>query len=253
MHADRHGNGAFRRRIGVRNDARLVLAEVEDEMHHFGVAIRHDGTRVTSVEGTAKRWPWSTCPGAMAELAVLVGAPLGGPLSALARRASSEQCTHAFDLACLAVCHATTGRDAVLYDAVVPDWHVPPIQAELRRDGVVVLAWTTDGSRVLDDPAFAGADLRRGFLAWADAHLDRRGALAASVLRRAVWLSGARRVDLEGCDDATESGLAGGVCYTAQPARMVVALRSRGSLRDFGRDPGAPLADWTPSGRSGPG
>ena len=253
MHADRHGNGAFRRRIGVRNDARLVLAEVEDEMHHFGVAIRHDGTRVTSVEGTAKRWPWSTCPGAMAELAVLVGAPLGGPLSALARRASSEQCTHAFDLACLAVCHATTGRDAVLYDAVVPDWHVPPIQAELRRDGVVVLAWTTDGSRVLDDPAFAGADLRRGFLAWADAHLDRRGALAASVLRRVADTP--REPALGGVITPLEvhpSGT-GEPHGTAQPARMVVALRSRGSLRDFGRDPGAPLADWTPSGRSGPG
>src|SRR3546814_15101952 len=38
-----------------------VRGALEDDFHHFRVLIRHDGARVTNVEATALRQPFSRC------------------------------------------------------------------------------------------------------------------------------------------------------------------------------------------------
>ena len=70
------------------------------------------------------------------------------------------------------------------------------------------------------------------------------------MLRRAVWLSPARKVDLEDMDDATESGLTPAICYTSQPERMPLAIRSRNSLRDFSTSAAPLLATFEPDTRA---
>ncbi len=53
-----------------------TVAAMEDDFHHFTVRVRHDGSHVTEVTGEAVRFPWTTCPGAIAKLDELIGTPL---------------------------------------------------------------------------------------------------------------------------------------------------------------------------------
>jgi hypothetical protein len=250
--ANRHGTGSFRRRhLLVATDDRTVAAGLEDEMHHFELTVRHDGSVVTEVGGTPVRWPWSPCYESPTALAALVGLPLdASPGDIAAWTDARQQCTHQFDLATLAVSHAARhvagGAARRDYITEVPDWNDPPFTARLWRDGELLLDWTCDREAVLAPEQFRGAPLKQRFFAWCAEHLDNDTAEAAQMLRRAVWLSPARKVDLEDMDMASESGLSTAICYTAQPHRMPVAIRSRNSLRNFSTSAAPLLATFEP-------
>jgi hypothetical protein len=238
-YADRHGKGAARRRFAATSVADgVVRAEMEDEMHHFRIALTHDGEQVVDVTGTPVRWPWSTCFDSPDALAALRGCPLTVQASTIGSYTNvKEQCTHQFDLTALAIGHAWRvvrgGATTREYLTVVPDWSRPPFSAYLWRDREPLLAWLTDGAAVLGPRPFTGVALRSRFLQWCESNLDADLTEAAQILRRAVWISPARTHDLEACADAQESNVGAGVCYTAQPQRISVAIRSRGSLRDY--------------------
>lgn len=239
MYADRHGKGAARRRFAAESVADGVIrAEMEDEMHHFRIELTHDGERVVDVTGTPVRWPWSTCFDSPEALVALRGCPLTVQASAIGSYTNvKEQCTHQFDLTAFAIAHAYRvthgGAASREYLTVVPDWSSPPFGAHLWRDKQPLLTWLCDGVSILGPAPFTGVALRSRFLQWCEANLDPDLAEAAQILRRAVWISPARQHDLEACADAQESNVGDGVCYTAQPQRIVVAIRSRGSLRDY--------------------
>jgi hypothetical protein len=250
--ANRHGTGSFRRRhLLVAVDDFTVAAGVEDEMHHFELTVRHDGSVVTAVGGTPVRWPWSPCYDSPNALAALVGLPLTAtPADIAAWTDAREQCTHQFDLTTLAISHAARhvagGANRRDYVTEVPDWNEAPFTARLWRDGDLFLDWTCSRETVLEPEQFRGAPLKQRFFAWCANNLDSDTAEAAQMLRRAVWLSPARKVDLEDMDDATESGLALAICYTSQAERMPVAIRSRNSLRDFSTSAAPLLATFEP-------
>jgi hypothetical protein len=240
-----------RRHVLLARDASTVVAGMEDEMHRFELVLHHDGTRVTAVEGRAVRWPWSPCLESPVALEALRDMPLSTAPSAAGRWTDArQQCTHQFDLAALAVAHAARhaagGAVRRTYDAVVPDWFEPPYSAVLWRDGSELLRWEVGDDTILGPAPFEGVPLRKRFIAWCEDRLDDDLAEAATVLRRAAWISPARRLDLEGCATASESSLQPGVCYTAQPQRLGIARRNRGSLRDYGNDPEALLAGFEP-------
>ncbi|MDH4169246.1 MAG: DUF2889 domain-containing protein [Acidimicrobiia bacterium] len=238
--ADRHGTGSFRRRIRlVTESPGLVLGAVEDEMHHYRVRLAHDGEVVTGVEGEPVRVPWTTCPDAGARLTELVGVTLTRrPQHVVASLDPRLHCTHWLDLAVLAVIHAATDRHRRQFDIEVPDWFQPPFGASLLVDGAPLLRWEVGRDLMLESPEpFAGRRLIGGFSRWAESTLDDEMVEAAFVLHRGTWLSAARRIDLEAADDATEGQLVPAVCHSGQPDVMPVALRSRGSLRDYGRSP----------------
>ena len=243
MYADRHGTGAARRRFAARSVSDGVIeAEMEDEMHHFRIELIHDGERVLDVTGTPVRWPWSTCFDSPAALVALRGCPLTAQASSIGAYTNvKEQCTHQFDLTAFAIAQAwrvTHGAPPEReYLTVVPDWSSAPFGAYLWRDRQPLLTWLTDGVTVLGPAPFTGVALRKRFLDWCEANLDADLAEAAQMLRRAVWISPARTHDLEACADAQESNVGAGVCYTAQPQRIVIATRSRGSLRDYSNTP----------------
>jgi hypothetical protein len=238
-YAKRHGTGAARRRFYARTDApSAVWAEMEDEMHHFQLVLRHDGARVIDVAGSPVRWPWSPCFDSAQALHALEGCELTTRATVVGRYANvREQCTHQFDLLVFAIAHAARavrgGAGEREYLTVVPDWSRPPFSAYLWRDRELLLSWLVDGPTVLGPAPFTGVALRSRFLEWCEANLDADLGEAAQMLRRAVWISPARAHDLEGCDDASQSHITEGACYTAQPQRLAVAFRSRGSLRDY--------------------
>ena len=248
--ANRHGSGSLRRAhaLVAHADGRVV-AGMEDEMHRFELVLHHDGQRVTRVDGRAVRWPWSPCVESPEALREIVGMPLSTRPSAIGRWTDArQQCTHQFDLAGLAVAHAARyvagGAAARRYDAIVPDWFTPPFDARLWRDGVEMLTWRVGAEAIESPEPFVGVSLRGRFIDWCEENLEHDIAEAAMVLRRAVWISPARRVDLEACATALESHLTPDVCYTAQPQRLSIATRNRGSLHDYGNDPDALLAGF---------
>lgn len=240
--------GWYRRRIRlVATEASVVEAALEDDFHHFEVTLHHDGSRVIDVEARARRWPWSTCPGAAEPLRALEGMGLSPRCLAVGERANPRaNCTHMFDLAGLAVAHAARGLEARQYDAEVPFGATAPdgepATVRLWRDEVLVLEWTLVGRGIAEPPPYTEAPWQGGFFRWADAALPLDDAEAAIVLRRACEIGMGRGMDLDGYDTAEELGpMMAGICHTMQPGVIDVALRNKGSIRDFSDDPHALL------------
>ncbi len=244
---NRHGSGAFRRRLRmVAPDLNTVVVGLEDDMHHYEAALTHDGARITGVAAAGPRMPWEPCSGALDQLQALVGCPLTEAASEVfAWTEVRQQCTHLYDAAVLGVLHAARGKLGTRqYDATVPDWDQPPFAAWIVQDGREVLRWQmAETLKIASPEPFAGRALKGGFVRWCEQMFDADGAEAAWVLQRTTWLSGARRSELEDCDDAIESGLVANVCWTSQPERYQVAFRRRGTLRDHGPSPDGMLAD----------
>jgi hypothetical protein len=243
-------HGAYRRRIRTTAvEDGVVQGALEDDFHHFEVTLRHDGERVTGIEAQSRRWPWSTCPDAAAQLHPIEGMPLSPRCTAIAGVADPRMnCTHQFDLAGLCVSHAARALERRQYDVELPALVDGMTRPRLWRNGELVLDWTLswrDGQRRLVDCApYSGAPWRGGFFRWADETFDPETAEAAIVLRRACEIGMGRGMDLEAYDAADElSPMMSGVCYSMQPAVMPVAFRNRGSIRDFDRHPDALLRD----------
>lgn len=243
--------GAYWRRVRIeRLDDVTVRAALEDDFHHFSVELTHDGSHALRFTATSTRWPWSTCPDAGSQLGALDGMELSPRSTAVAAVADPHlQCTHLFDLAGLAVAHATRSDARRTYDI-----EIPPAAADgqrvvrLSRNGAPHLEWTLDYGTGLTSPApFTEAPWRGGFIKWADATLSPDEAEAAIVLRRACDIGMGRGMDLEAYRTAEElADLMTGVCYTMQPDVMPNAHRQIGSIRDFADDPDALLADDAP-------
>ena len=230
----------YRRAIRITADARSVVAEIEDDFHHFLVEVDHEGGQVTRASGRAVRYPWSACPLAAGELKSLTGMPLTSDPTAIFRFCDPlAQCTHMFEMAGLAVSQAARGCGVRRYDAFVSDPSDGETTAELRCDGEMLLSWRLQDGLIVAPDAFAGrrpGDIRSRDLR----HLPHETAEAVLILRRAVWLAVSRSLDVDAFATAADMGR-GGVCFTFQPERAATATRRHGSVRDFSEGPG-PLA-----------
>ncbi len=233
----------YRRRIRLhRVDDTTVWGGLEDDFHHFEVTLTHRDGVVRAVTLDARRWPWTTCPDAGANLTRLVGMALSDRCTAVAEMTDPRwQCTHQFDLAGLCVSHAARGTDERQYDvelAIGAEFTRP----RLWRDGTLIHDWTLGPSefgRVLTAPTpFTEAPWKGGFIRWADQAFDPLSAEAAIVLRRACDIGMGRGMDLEAIESAQElAAIMTGVCYSMQATIMPVAFRQRGTIRDFGAHP----------------
>lgn len=239
-----YGRGSYRRRIRLRAEGRCVTGDLEDDFHRFRVHLEHDGEVVVRAEGEALRFPWTSCPGAVAPLARLEGMRLSrSSRAAHGHTDPRAQCTHLFDLAGLAIAHASRGasRD---YDIEVPDRVDGRTRATLRRDGEPLLHWEIERSRIAAPEPFAGRSTRSGFLDWVQETLDPDLAEAALVLQRACSIALGRLYDMDRVEGPSAFGvMAGGVCHTFSPGTMEQARRVVGSARDLTQAPEALLAD----------
>jgi hypothetical protein len=242
----------YRRRILVRKTAPgEVVADLEDDFHHFVVTLQHDDEVVTSVDAASIRWPWSTCPGAAVPLRALAGAPLTIRWTHAARWTNPAfNCTHQFDAAAHAITHAARLRDPGAAEVRQYDIEVAAVLArgeELARnrlwvDGRLALEWHMQPARQPVDlgPEFADAPWRGGFLRWADEQLEPDFAEHACVLRRASDIGMGRGMALDDIPVASQlPGSMRGVCHSLQPEIAPVAFRNVGSIRDFAASPEA--------------
>jgi hypothetical protein len=228
----------------------VVEGGLEDDFHHFTVRLQHDDAVVTAVEATAHRWPWTTCPDAAGPLHGLEGMELSPRCLAVGEHGDPRlHCTHMFDLAGLCVAHAARGGDvgtARQYDVEVPSSALrgEPTRVRCWRDGELVHEWTLDGWRCTAPEPYASAPWRGGFLRWADESFASDDAEGAIVLRRACDIGLGRGLDLDAVDRADEMrDRMAGVCFTMQPPQIAVALRNKGTIRDFDGAEDALLAD----------
>lgn len=227
----------YRRRIRIEPGpieagGAAVLAMLEDDMHRMAVRLRHDGETVSAVEPVMERAPWTTCPGARAQL---VQTFAGQPLSEVTvRREKRANCTHLHDLAVLAAAHAPDGR-ATTYDVLVSD----PIEGErileLRRDGERVLRWVEREGKLVEPAGTAGVALPmlRDWIATLPAAEQE----PARLLQWAGLVAHGRTIPIE------RQSIAADIppnCYTFQPERAAVAIRN-GVIRDFSDGSNVPL------------
>jgi hypothetical protein len=232
------GPKAFRRHIRIESPLPgLVFGALEDTVHHVRVAVRFADGRISSVTGEPVRLPWSTCPEAANGLASLVGKELTTSLRELRDLYdASSHCTHFFDLAQLTVAQAASGRRGRSYEAVGKTTG-RTTHASLHRDGDLALEWTIEDGTITHPADFAGVTLRQGFVRWCSQHLDDDDdAEAAFVLRRVASMAPGATQPLDEYAVAAECGVAVGACFTAQPARIQIALRNVGSGRDYSVD-----------------
>jgi hypothetical protein len=247
--------GRYRRRIRVvATEPGVVQGGLEDDFHHFEVTLRHDGSRVIGAEGRGVRTPWTTCGDAAGPLRALSGMPLSlRPFAAAEHTSPRLNCTHMFDLAALAIAQAARGTPHRQYDVEVPfaaQWGGRAV-VRLWRDHELALEWVLDGPRVIEPEPYTNAPWRGGFKVWAQAHLDVETAEAAIVLRRACEIGTGRGIDLDALDRAEQlPAHMIGVCYTLQPTVVPIALRNKGTIRDFDDAPDRLLAHG-PESRTG--
>ena len=223
-------SGLLRRAVALRARNGEVRAAVEDDYHHFRVRVLHQDGVVTGVSSEALRIPWTACAFAGDDWSGFTGLPLEPRSSAIAVRAEMRlYCTHMYELAGVAMAAAARGMTSRRYDMAVPYGARKSEPASLDRAGAPMLAWVTDGETILDPGPFQGVSVRKGFAGWVDEHLDVDEAEAALILRRAIFISSGRTVNL----DAAKSSQTTAACYTTQLSRAPTAYRVVGSTLDF--------------------
>lgn len=196
-----------------------VVAMMEDDMHCMAVILRHDGRCVTGVEPNQQRAPWTTCPGAEAELvATFTDCPLE---EVSVRRERLRNCTHLHDLAVLAAAHAQNDQP-VDYAMFVSDPQDGRRRLEIRRDGAPVWRWTEQDGRFTSPTAIKGqtAFTLRDWIAT----LPPAEREAARLLQTAAVISHGRTMPLSEQSDAIRMAPS---CHTFQPAQAAVARRIR--------------------------
>jgi hypothetical protein len=237
-------DGQAHRAIDIHTSAAdQVIAWLEDDFHHFGVMITHDGEVVTGVSMATPRHPYTTCASAGRPLQALVGTPLLRRASDVGRWIDMRlQCTHVFDLAGLALAHAAAGRTHRRYRTTVDDRPIVEVhpsgrrtlgagRAVLRQDGAEVLAWEIDRHDITGPGEWAGQSLNKGFRARTET-LGLELAEQATILRRAIMVAGGRSADRDAALLPRENTKPA-VCHTYQPSQRPHALWISDSVRDW--------------------
>jgi hypothetical protein len=225
----------FRRRIIINSrldsgHATTTRAALEDDFHHFRVEVVSVIGRVTRICAQSPRRPYTLCEQAAAQLDALLGMPLSETAHEVTRVTDpSEQCTHQFELAGLAIAAAARGTANRQYDIKVPMRIEDRTHSTLLRDGIPMLEWDMLGNVIQGPPPYAGIDLYHGMARWALTHLPIEEAEAALVLRRATGIARGRGMNLDAQLHARPSGN----CFAQQPQRAPQAIRIVGSTLDF--------------------
>lgn len=215
----------FRRRFIITPAIDWISCAVEDDYHCMSVTIRRAGGIAVAVEPVLERAPWTTCPGAVAQL---IQTFTGVALDAFAARGEkSANCTHLHDLAVLAAAHAQDDQP-LTYDILVSDPIDGRRHAELRRDGEAVLGWIHENGRFLEPPDLAGITLDR-MRPWIDS-LEPALREPAKLLRWGTLLANGRTIPMDRQSDASRMPV--GNCYSFQP-HIVGGARRVGEIRDF--------------------
>jgi hypothetical protein len=229
------------RRIVLQPGPGWIAGALEDDIHRFHVRLEHDGERIERVLVDALRHPWSACPGAGP---YLVQSVTGRMLTEIAAQDPLQHCTHVFDLALACAAHA---HDPLphLFDMRVADRVNERTTATMEADGVETLRWQVDGTMIAGSGPFAGRDLRK--LSQWKHEFPAEVAEQAAMLRRAIYVSGARKYEVADYSlPATQGPIRVGACYNYQRPQAETSTRRRDWRRDWSLSDDAPLGGFDP-------
>jgi len=200
-----------------------VQAELEDDYHCMSVTIYHDGHAAENIEIDMRRAPWSTCPGAVAELRQTFA---GKELAIFPQEGKKKHnCTHLYDLATLAAGHAKD-VEPTTYDIQVTDPVDNQRCAELRRNSKVLLSWQESRFHITEPKEAAGLRLDQ-LRAWIET-LESDLQEPARLLQWGNILANGRVIPLDQQSDAKKMPPS---CYSFQPDRAAQAVRI-GEIRE---------------------
>jgi hypothetical protein len=223
---------AFHRHVLVTPGEGFVSAWVEDDYHHMGVTLRHDGRTILRAEAEMVRAPWSTCPGAVHQLdETFTGVALG---ETAARGDKSANCTHLHDMAVIAAAHAGDAAPT-RYEITVSDAVDGVRIAEISRDGASALR-LVERDTLIETPEGARGRSLFQLGEWITS-LDEPGREAARLLRWAAIIAHGRAIPMARQSDATRMPPN---CFTFQPGRKERAKRV-GAVMDFSTAERRPL------------
>jgi hypothetical protein len=230
----------FWRRIELHPSPTALIAGIEDDAHRFLIHLNLQDGIVAGVEVKGERIPYTTCADAGG---FFKDSLVGLPLREIANLDSHSHCTHVFDLAVLCARHASDAT-STRFDLRVTDLENGQRRATLYENGERMLRWEVTDTFILGPGVFNGQDLRK-FSIWKDV-LSPTELEHASMLRRAVMVSGSRAIPI---NDATRPADRGqgrmGACFTYQMPRVLQAERAAAEWRkDFSHSHG-PLQDFT--------
>ncbi|WP_413795765.1 MULTISPECIES: hypothetical protein [unclassified Pseudomonas] len=129
----------------------------------------------------------------------------------------------------MSIAAATRGVSSLRYDMQVADAVDGRRSARLVRNGSVKLEWDLLQTRIVSRSIYRHQDLRRDFANWAQRTLPEEECEMALALRRSVFISGGRGLNL----DLVSHPEATGGCFTLQPQHVAKAVRVIGSTIDF--------------------
>lgn len=231
-----YANILYRRRVRLVGSPGRVDAGVEDCYHGMRCTVIHDGHTVTDLYGDLPRTPLTTCVGAAAQIAELIGTPIDLPPRDISRNAEpSRNCTHLFDLALLAIAHARRGALTRQYDVTITPEIDQPATATVHRDGLLIHTWQVRRSEFTAPAELAGRPVLKGFLAWASDRYDDDTLEAARVLQKGYFVARALRYNLiamEGKPVAEETSMLGS-CHSFSPEVVGMAFRREDAVRNF--------------------
>jgi len=211
---------------------------LEDDVHHFLMRFDHDGTRIVKAHAQTLRHPWSACPGGATHIA---GELTGELLTQVAARDPFQHCTHLYDLAVVMAAHAHDSGPT-RFDLKVADRIEERTTAILQENGVELLRWQLDGTSICGIGAHAGLDLKQ-LSKWKQ-DLPPRDAERATMLRRAVFVSGARQFNPPpGLRAADQGSHRLGVCFNYQLPQAEQSTHMDDWRFDFSES-GEPLAGF---------
>jgi Protein of unknown function (DUF2889) len=225
------------RRIILQPGSGWIGGALEDDMHRFHMRFDHADGRIVRAHAQALRHPWSACPGAAPHIADELTGEL---LADVARRDPALHCTHLYDLAVVLAAHA---RDTVptRFDMRVADRVGERTTATLHENGKEMLRWQLVGTAIEGSSPDAGRDLRK--LSQWKQDLSPRDAERATMLRRAVFISGGRQFVAPAEMRAADQGPARlGVCFNYQLPQASESTRTPDWRKDFSAGDTEPLA-----------
>lgn len=208
------------------------MASLEDDFHCMSVRLEHDGARVTAVAPAMARAPWTTCPGAIAQLQQTF---VGQPLSAItARHEKQRNCTHLHDLIVGAAAHADRPGSCI-YAIAVSDPVAGERHLSITGNGAPVHCWTERGGVIVTPENLAGVPVMalRTWIATLP-EVDRE---AARLLQVAAVISHGRTFPWD--VDAAPSDMPA-TCHTWQPEQAAKARR-KDAVFDFSQGGRQPL------------
>lgn len=228
------------RRIILQPGPGWIGGALEDDMHRFHLRFDHAEGRITKAHAEALRHPWSACPGAAPHIA---GELTGALLADVAARDPALHCTHLYDLAVVLAAHACDTQPT-RFDMRVADRVDERTTATMTENGIEVPRWELEGTAITGGD-YAGRDLRK-LSGWKQ-ELTPREAERATMLRRAVFISGGRQYDFPAGETAASQGpMRLGVCFNYQLPLAAQSTRSPGGFHDFSMSGREPLAGFDP-------